>query len=120
MGDGNEEVTSPKFTQQHPHLPSRVGAWALMRDPVELLGRRLKEHWDVETGQARRGEGEEHCVCRCVSGFCLPYWNGFWMVKHPGRAVTVTVWRMFVKLSSLKCGLFCLTASSLMLPLNIQ
>lgn len=62
MEDGNEKVTSPKFTQWL--LPLRVGAWALMRDPVELLGRRLKERGDVGTGRggACGPEGEEVCV----------------------------------------------------------
>ncbi len=42
-----------------------------MRDPVELLGRHLKERWDVETGQARR-EGRRVCVFVCV-GVCLAF-----------------------------------------------
>lgn len=69
--DGNKEVTSPKFTQQPPHLPSRVSAWSLMRDPVELLRCRLKELWDAETGQARQG-GRRVCVFVCV-GVCLAF-----------------------------------------------
>lgn len=104
MEDVYEKVTSPKFTQQRPPPihPSRVGALDLMRDPVELLGRCLKERRDVETGQARRGEQRGKrclcvCVCRCGSGFCLCYWSSFWKVKHPGRTAIVTVWKMLVK-----------------------
>lgn len=47
-----------------PHLPLRVGAWALMRDPVELLGRPLKERRDVGTGQAGRADRRgKTCLC---------------------------------------------------------
>lgn len=72
-----------------PLLPPRESVRALMRDPVELLGRRLKERWDVETGQAR---GKS--VCLCVSGFCVRYLNSFWKVTAPWE----TQWRMFLNL----------------------
>lgn len=101
-GGGGQERggdLSKVYSAAPPQVPSRVGAWALMRDPVELLGRRLKERGDVETGQARRGGGGG--LCLCVSGFCLRYWSSFWKVRRPGRAAMCG--RCLWNLSFLRC-----------------
>lgn len=77
------EVNSP-FSP--PNL-RRVGAGALMRDPVELLGCRLKERWDVETGQVKR-----MCLSVFMSGFRLCYWSSLWKLMLPGSAAMFSMW----------------------------
>lgn len=73
--DGNEKVTSPKFTQWS--LPLRVGAWALMRDPVELLPQRARGCWDwswrgVWTGGGRSVQRSVVFVTPAASGLKAP------------------------------------------------
>lgn len=94
MEDKNKEVTSLKFTQQPSpsRVPLRAFARALMKDSVEL-GRRLKEHGDVETGQAR---GEEVCMWSSLA-FVFLSGKAFVKVKRPGSSATVAARRMFVK-----------------------
>lgn len=101
--DGNEKVTSPKFTQQPPHPCSSLESQCLGLNEgpggiVGTLPQRAQGYWDWSGKEWGTGRGGVICVfvCRCGSGFCLCYWSSFWKVKHLGRAVGVTVGKMIV------------------------